>query len=489
VTAFIRSNLSAHTDLGSQVEAKEKEAGAMDADIVIEELSRIVGNVNIQNSKEDRIAYSYDASAPAVDQLPLCIITPGNRDEIAAVLKLANQKDIPVVPRGAGTGLAGASLPLPNSIVLLTSRLNRILEIDARNLIATVEPGVVTADLANAAAAQGLFYPPDPGSMAVSTIGGNISLNSGGLRGLKYGVTRDFVQGLEVVLPTGEILETGGKCKKDAAGYHLSSLFIGSEGTLGVITQALLRLLPLPAAQRTAVAYFQDVDSACRVVAETIAACIIPVTLELLDGASIRCVEAYAKLGLPTDAGAMLLIEVDGRQEQVDDEIMQIGVICNQNGATRIQIAEDENQAADLKAARRTTLAALARQKPTTILEDVTVPRSMLPEMARRIREIAANHNVEMALFGHAGDGNLHPTAMTDARDTAELERVEAAFGEIFQAALDLGGTITGEHGVGIKKRHVLHARVGAVGMQVHRSLKRTLDPNNILNPGKIFEL
>ena len=456
---------------------------------IIQELKQIVGPEHFLTDLEDRIVYAYDASAPAADQLPLCIIKPGSRDEISAILAFANQQQIPVVPRGAGTGLAGASVPLPGSIVLLTTRLNRILEIDQENLATLVEPGVITADLAGAVAQLGLFYPPDPGSMAVSTIGGNIAVNAGGLRGLKYGVTRDYVMGLEIVLPTGEILETGGKCKKDVAGYQLSSLFIGSEGTLGVITQALLRLLPLPQSQRTAVAYFDNVDRAAQVVSKIIAARIIPVTLELLDGTSIRCVEAYAKLGLPTQADAMLLIEVDGHKEQVEEEIRQITAICRQNGATQLEVAADETQAASLKAARRTTLAALARRKPTTILEDVTVPRSRLPEMVRQIREIAERHNIEIAIFGHAGDGNLHPTAMTDVRDKAEVERVEAAFDEIFQVALSLGGTITGEHGVGLKKRRVLPQQIGAVGMQTHKSIKRALDPNNILNPGKIFEL
>jgi len=455
---------------------------------MIQQLEKIIGQEKVLTSLEDRVVYAYDASAPADDQLPLCIVTPDTRDEVAAIVSFANEHKIPIVPRGAGTGLAGSSVPIPGSIVLLMNRMDRILEIDKENLTALVEPGVITAALANAVSELGLFYPPDPGSMAVSTIGGNIAVNSGGLRGLKYGVTRDFVMGLEVVLPTGEILETGGKCKKDVAGYQLSSLFVGSEGTLGIITQALLRLLPLPEEQRTAVAYFDDIQSAAQVVAEIISNRIIPVTLELLDNVSIQCVEEYAKLGLPITAGAMLLIEVDGPTSQVNEEIQQIAEICRQNGAAQIEVAKDKAQADELKKARRATLAALARRKPTTILEDVTVPRSMVPAMVQKIREIAEDHQITMAIFGHAGDGNLHPTALTDVRDQAEMERVEAAFEEIFQHALLLEGTITGEHGVGLKKRHVLPKQVGAVGMQTLRGIKQTLDPNNILNPGKIFE-
>ncbi len=453
------------------------------------QLKQIVSPENVLTSIEDRIVYAYDASAPAEDQLPMCIVTPRNRDEIAAILSLSNSNQVPVVPRGTGTGLAGASVPVPGSIVLLTKRLNRILEIDRENLTATVEPGVITEDLANAVKKVDLFYPPDPGSMSVSTLGGNIAVNAGGLRGLKYGVTRDYVMGLEIVLPTGEILETGNKCKKDVAGYHLSTLFIGSEGTLGIVTQAILRLLPLPEDQRTAVAYFEDIQSAAQVVAETIAARIIPVTLELLDGVSIRCIEANAKLGLPTHVDAMLLIEVDGPKNQVDDEIQEIAEICRKNEASQIEIAEDETQAANLKAARRTTLAALAQRKPTTVLEDVTVPRSQIPKMVKKIRDIAEWYQIEIAIFGHAGDGNLHPTALTDVRDQAEMKRVESAFNEIFLAALSLGGTITGEHGVGVKKRRVLPKQIGTVGMETHRVIKQALDPNNILNPNKIFKL
>jgi glycolate oxidase len=454
---------------------------------ILSALTDIIGKPYLLTSAEDKIVYSYDASAPASSQTPLAVALPGNREEVSAILKLANQHGFTVVPRGSGTGLAGAAAPLEGSLVLLTTRMKRILEIDQANLTALVEPGVITADLAKAVEAVGLFYPPDPGSMAVSTLGGNIALNSGGLRGLRYGVTRDFVLGLEVVLPGGEVLQTGGKCKKDAAGYHLTSLFTGSEGTLGVITQALLRLLPLPEAQRTAVAYFKDIEAAAQVVAETIARRIIPVTLEILDDVSLRCVEEYASLGIPTDAGAMLLVEVDGETSQVEREIQQIAQLCHANGAADLEIADDPAQAVRLKSARRATLAALARRRPTTILEDVTVPRSQIPAMVRRIRQIATKHRIEMAIFGHAGDGNLHPTGMTDARDTDELARVEAAFEEIFQAAIELGGTITGEHGVGLKKRHVLPLKVGAAGIATMTAIKRALDPNNILNPGKVI--
>jgi glycolate oxidase len=460
-----------------------------DQTLILRPVREIVGGRNVLTSIEDLTVYAYDASAPAEDQLPLAVILPGSCEEVSALLQLANQARVPVVPRGSGTGLAGAAMPLPGSLVLLTSRLNRILEVDSANLTALVEPGVITGNLASAVAEQGLFYPPDPGSMSISTLGGNVALNSGGLRGLKYGVTRDYVMGLEVVLAGGEVLHTGGKCKKDAAGYHLTSLFVGSEGTLGVITQIMLRLLPQPESQRTAVAYFSDVESAAQVVAQIIAARIIPVTLELLDDVSLQCVEDYAKLGLPKDAGAMLLIEVDGAEMLVDKEILQIAELCELNRANQVVVAPNLEEADKLKAARRSTLAALARRRPTVILEDITVPRSRIPDMVQRIREIADLYQIEMAIFGHAGDGNLHPTGMTDSRNREEVVRVEAAFTEIFKAALELGGTITGEHGVGIKKRHMLPYKAGATGINTMAAIKRALDPNNILNPGKVLQV
>jgi glycolate oxidase len=452
-------------------------------------LYKIFDKRNVLTSKEQLLVYSFDATAPVSDQMPAAVVLPGNRDEVVELLRIANEYRIPIVPRGSGTGLAMASTPVPGSIVILFNRMNRILEIDQANLTALVEPGVVTAELAAAVDQLGLFYPPDPGSMSVSTLGGNTAVNAGGLRGLKYGVTGDFVMGLDVVLPTGEVLQTGNKCKKDVAGYNLTSLFIGSEGTLGIITQILLRLLPKPETQRTAVAYFDDIQPAAQVVADIIAAKIIPVTLELLDNICIQNVEAYASLGLPVDAGALLLIEVDGYNSQVDQEIRIITDICRSNGATSVNVASDPEHANQLKAARRTTLAALARRKPTTILEDVTVPRDKIPEMIRRIREIARKYRVEIAIFGHAGDGNLHPTGMTDARNKAELERVETAFEEIYLSALELGGTITGEHGIGLKKRAILPKQVGGTGIALMRSIKQSLDPQNILNPGKVFEI
>ncbi|MCW5560013.1 MAG: FAD-binding protein, partial [Verrucomicrobiae bacterium] len=394
----------------------------------------------------------------------------------------------PVVTRGSGTGLSGGSLPVPGCIVLCTVRMNRILEVDRANLTLRAEPGATTLEIADAAAGVGLFYPPDPGSMKISTIGGNVAENSGGLRGLKYGITRNYVMGLEVVLPDGEILTTGNKCVKDVAGYSIKDLFIGSEGTLGVITQVLLRLIPKPAAKKTLVATFAAMDTAAQTVSDIIAAQIIPCTLEFLDRMTIRCVEDFARIGLPLDCEALLLMETDGHPAQVEDEARQMAEIARRNGSLEVRVARDEAEATQLASARRSAFSALARVSPTTILEDATVPRSELARMVRFVDEVARRHRLRVGTFGHMGDGNLHPTFLTDERNHEEMERVHAAFREIFAEAVRLGGTITGEHGVGVAKKGFLPAFLGKAQMRVTRELRNVLDPAGILNPGKVFD-
>jgi glycolate oxidase len=366
--------------------------------------------------------------------------------------------------------------------------MNRILELDTDNLTATVETGAITGQLQAAVEVEGLLYPPDPASSSVSTMGGNVAENAGGLRGLKYGVTGDYVLGLEVVLPTGQVITSGGTCFKDVAGYDLTSLFIGSEGTLGVITRITVRLIPLPQATRTLLALYDGIEDASRSVSGIIAAHLVPATLEILDGTTIRYVEEFTGLGLDIDSGAMLLIEVDGREAEVGEEASEIEKLCRRLGARKVEVASSEEEALQLREARKAALPALARVSPTTILEDVTVPRSQLPSMVNEITEIAERHGVAIAVFGHAGDGNLHPTCMTDERDKEEMARVEDALGEIFAAALDLGGTITGEHGVGLKKRPFLSQALGRPTLEAMIKIKNLLDPEGILNPGKIFD-
>jgi glycolate oxidase len=405
-----------------------------------------------------------------------------------AVLEIAQRTKTAVVTRGSGTGLSGGSLPSADCIVLCTVKMNRILEVDRANLTMLVEPGVITLQVAEAAAAVGLFYPPDPGSMKISTIGGNVAENSGGLRGLKYGITRNYVMGMQVVLPDGEVMFTGNKCVKDVAGYSLKDLFIGSEGTLGVITQVLLKLIPKPAAKKTMVATFGAMDAAAQTVSDIIAAQIIPCTLEFLDRMTIRCVEDFAKIGLPLDCEALLLMETDGHPAQVEDEARQMVEIARKNGCMEVRVAKDEAEANKLASARRSAFSALARVAPTTILEDATVPRSELATMVRFCDQVAKKYKLRVGTFGHMGDGNLHPTFLTDERNHEEMERVHAAFREIFDEAIRLGGTITGEHGVGVAKREFLPKFMGNAQMRVMRELRKALDPSGILNPGKMFD-
>ena len=445
-------------------------------------------DLEIRDSAEDLAAYSYDGTA-ALMARPSAVAFAIDTEQVAGLLRFALRRQIPVVTRGSGTGLSGGSVPVDGCIVLCLTKMNRILEVDAENLTLLAESGAITADVAAAAAQAGLFYPPDPGSMKISTIGGNVAENSGGLRGLKYGVTRDYVMGLEVVLPDGQILWTGNKCVKDVAGYTLRDLFIGSEGTLGVITKVLLKLIPPPAARKTMLAVYDTMENAARTVSAIIAAKIIPCTLEFLDRVTINCVEDYAAIGLPREAEALLLIESDGHPAAVEEEAAAMAAIARDNGAREVKIAATAEEAASLAAARRTAFSALARVGPTTILEDATVPRNRLPEMVRCIREVAQRHQLKIGIFGHMGDGNLHPTFLTNETNKDEMRRVEEAMKEIFARAVELGGTITGEHGVGLAKKSFLPAAVGELNLGVMRRLKSAFDPAGLLNPGKIFDL
>jgi glycolate oxidase len=454
---------------------------------IITELVGLLGPGSVLTSAEDLLVYAFDGTA-ALSQQPGCVVFVRTAADIQAVLRLAQRTKTPVVTRGSGTGLSGGSLPVPGCIVLCTVHMNRILEVDRANLTLLAEPGATTLQIAEAAAAAGLFYPPDPGSMKISTIGGNVAENSGGLRGLKYGITRNYVMGLEVVLPDGEILFTGNKCVKDVAGYSLKDLFIGSEGTLGVITRVLLRLIPPPAAKQTLMATFDAMDAAAQTVSDIIAAKIIPCTLEFLDRTTLRCVEDYAKIGLP-DCEALLLMETDGHPAQVAEEAARMEEIARANGCLAVRKAATEAEANALAGARRSAFSALARVSPTTILEDATVPRSELARMIRFVDQVAKKHRLRIGTFGHMGDGNLHPTFLTDERNTDEMHRVHVAFQEIFDEAIRLGGTITGEHGVGVAKKDFLPKFLGDASMRVMRGLRRELDPQGILNPGKMFDV
>ncbi|HEX8371400.1 MAG TPA: FAD-linked oxidase C-terminal domain-containing protein [Chthoniobacterales bacterium] len=436
--------------------------------------------------REDLIPYSFDGTA-TFQEMPELVVFPTATEELAELVKIAGRFQVPIVTRGSGTGLSGGSIPVQGCVVLCLLKMNRILEVDPKNLTLFAEAGAVTLDIATAAEAAGLFYPPDPGSMKVSTIGGNVAENSGGLRGLKYGVTKDYVMGLEVVLASGEIIFTGNKCVKDVAGYSVRDLFIGSEGTLGVITKVLLKLIPKPPARKTLLAIFSKMEDAAETVSAIIAAKIIPCTLEFLDSVTINCVEDYTHVGLPRDAAAVLLIESDGHPAAVAQEADLMAVLAQQHGATSVQVAQTAEQSALLATARRSAFSALARVAPTTILEDATVPRSELAKMIRFIQETSLRHNLKIGTFGHMGDGNLHPTFLTNERNTEEMHRVELAMQEIFDFAVSLGGTITGEHGVGLAKKSFLRTAISDLNLDVMKRMKTAFDPDGLLNPGKML--
>jgi glycolate oxidase len=453
-----------------------------------DELKSIVGNDNFFDSKEDKLVYSYDGT-PIYQQLPEAVLFPQDEEQISKILKLANQEKFNVVPRGAGTGLSGGSIPVDNSVVIVMTRWNKILEIDDKNLTVSVQPGVVTGILQKEVEKIGLFYPPDPGSLNVCTIGGNVANNAGGLRGLKYGVTKNYVLGVEMILPSGEFLKTGGKNMKDVAGYNLRDFIVGSEGTIGIVTKVLLKLIPKPSQSITLLIIFDKLIDAAKTVSDIIASHIVPSMMEFLDNTTINCVEDYTKIGLPRKSEAILLIEVDGRGSIVQEDAETIRKIAIKNNASALKGAADEVEANVLKTARRTAFSALARRMPTTILEDATVPRSELPIMIDKVAKAAKMFDVMIGNFGHAGDGNLHPTCLTDERDQKEIDKAHRAFDFIFNEAIKLGGTITGEHGTGLAKKHFLEQVAGPAGVDMMKRIKSAIDENNILNPGKIFTI
>ncbi len=448
------------------------------------EIERIVGRGNASFSKEYALCYSYDATNNRF--FPEGVVFPADAEEVSLILKMANSEGFCVVPRGAGSGFTGGSLPVEGGVVLSTERMNRIVEMDTENLMAVVEPGVVTGHLQEEAERLGLFYPPDPTSAKFSTIGGNIAECAGGPRAVKYGVTRDYVLGLEVVLPTGEIINTGTRTVKGVAGYDLTRLFAGSEGTLGVVTKAALRLLPLPEARRTILALFPALEDAARAASGIISSGVIPSVLELVDSSCLKCVEEYAGIRYP-GVEALLLIEVDGRRTAVEEEAGEVERICSQKGASTVKTAMERKEVKELWKARRAISPALFKLKPFKINEDVVVPRSRIPDLLTGIREIAERRNIVIACFGHAGDGNIHANVMIDRKDPREAEEGEGAVRDIFELTIKLGGTITGEHGVGITKAPYLSMELDKVTIDVMRRIKKVLDPKYILNRGKIF--
>ncbi len=450
----------------------------------LRKLEEIFGADNCSTEPEDILAYGFDATG--AESAPECVVFPTSAQQISDTLKLANEHKFAVTARGAGTGFVGGSIPVRHGVTLVMTRMNRILDIDEENMTATVETGLVTGKLQDAVEKLGLFYPPDPASLKTSTIGGNVAMGAGGPRAVKYGVTKDYVLALEVVLPDGEIVDLGARTVKSVVGYDITRLMIGSEGTLGVITKIMLKLLPKPETVRTMLAMFDTVDDAAKTVAHIIKNRITPRTLEFMDKASVAAVENYLQAGLPTGAGAILLIETDGPADVADAQIEQISTICNDFRAIDIKVAVNETERELLWKTRRSMSQAILQVKPTKINEDVTVPRSKIPDLIAQLEALSERVNLPIINFGHAGDGNIHVNVMTDKNNAEEYERAKKAVDEVFEICLRLGGTISGEHGIGLSKAKYLESEVGETGVELIRRIKAAFDPNNILNPGKI---
>ncbi|PAE40122.1 FAD-binding oxidoreductase [Bacillus sp. 7884-1] len=453
--------------------------------VIVKEIEQIVSANRMMTGLEDLYSYSYDASFG--EYLPELAVQPENAYEISQIMKLANKYRIPVYPRGSATSLSGGPLPVEGGIVLDMTRMNKKLIIDRENLLAIVSPGVTTGEIHRKAEEVGLFYPPDPSSSKISTIGGNLLENSSGPKGLKYGTTKEYVIGLEVVTPEGEIVRTGGKTVKNVTGYDLTRLIVGSEGTLGIVTEATLRLIPKPIAQKTLLATFSRLVDSGYAITKILSSGILPAAMELMDNPCIRAVENFSPCGLPIDAEALIIIEVDGHPLAIQEEIEKCEEICWQAGATSVRTAKTDQEREDIWKARRMVSPAITQMGPTKISEDATVPRSQIPAMMEKLSHIRKKYDLNLVVFGHAGDGNLHPNIITDKRNIEEMKRVENAVSEIFEAAVSLGGTLSGEHGIGILKAPYMEMELGEAGLGLMKKVKEAWDPLNILNPGKIF--
>jgi len=442
--------------------------------------------LRVLTDEGDRESYRHDETAYLEAGLPLAVALPTTTEETATLVRLAAEHRIPVVPRGAGTGLSGGAAGIEGGLTIAFTRMDRILEIDRDNLCVVTQPGIINAELKKRVAEEGLFYAPDPASYEMCSIGGNLGTNAGGLCCVKYGQTRDSVLGLEVVLADGSVIRTGGRNVKDVAGYALTHLFVGSQGTLGLITEATLRLRPTPPARATMLAFFASLDDAGDAVARMMSGGLVPVTLELMDRATIAAVDDWHHLGLDRDAEAMLMIESDLPAAGAVVELEVATEACEAAGATSMVRANDPQEADWLRQARRLALRALERQG-TVRMEDVGVPRARVPQLLRAIEAISARHGIACATFGHAGDGNLHPNFIFDREDPGAEKRLVAATHDLYLAAIELGGTVTAEHGIGVSRRDYLELQRGAGAVGVMRAIKHALDPLGILNPGRVI--
>lgn len=455
------------------------------------QLRSIVGKEYVLDSDIDRFGYSYDSSfvALAEKNQPEVVVRPATTAEVSAVMILANTLGIPVTPRGTSSGRTGGSIPLAGGIALSLTRMDKILELDEKNMMVLVEPGVRTIDLYNFCAEKGLFYPPDPASWKYSTLGGNIAENAGGMRAVKYGVTNNYVMGLEVVLANGDVINTGGKALKNVTGYNMTQLFVGSEGTLGVVTKIQLRLIPMPKARNTLQLMFSSLDDACDTIHTMLQSGVVPAAAELMDKTSIQAVARHRKLDIDPAIAACVIIEIDGEDNAaLDKQANKIQEIAGQHNVKEVRVAGSFQESEDIWAIRRGLSSAIGAMAPNRFGEDISVPRDAFPEIIRRIRKIAEKYDLTIAVYGHAGDGNVHPSVLCDMSNPDHAGKVHHAIAEIFDEALAVGGTLSGEHGIGITKKTYLVKALGEAGVNAHKAIKKALDPKGILNPGKIWE-
>ena len=457
---------------------------------IIRQLREIVGKEHVLTSDLDRFGYSYDSSPVPLTppNKPEVVVRPRTVEEVSAVMKIAYANGIFVTPRGASSGRTGGSVPLQGGIVLTLDRMTEILELDEKNMMVTAEAGVRTMDLYNFCAQKGLFYPPDPASWKYSLIGGNVAENAGGMRAVKYGVTANYVMGLEVVLANGDIIHTGGKSIKNVTGYNLTQLLVGSEGTLGIVTKAILRLIPMPAKRGVMQVFFQSLDDGCAAVHSLLQKNIVPSAAELIDDVSLDAVARQKKTPFDPEAKACLILEIDGPDEaSLKLQSDAIGQVVAEHRAVSFRVAQSQAETDELWAIRRGLSSAVAATAPNRLGEDISVPRDAFPEAVRRLKEISRRKGLPIAVFGHAGDGNLHPSVLCDLSDPAQEKLAHEVVGEIFDAALAVGGTLSGEHGIGITKKPYIYKALGEAGVAALKAVKQALDPKGILNPGKIW--
>lgn len=444
----------------------------------------IVGEENYTDNLIDLISYSKDASEHR--HRPDAAVWPATAEEISAILKLANKDRFPVVPRGAGTSLAGLAVPEKGGVVLDLGRMNKIISVSVTDRLAVVQPGVVYADLERALAPHDFFFPPDPASGTVATLGGNVATNAGGIKGAKYGTTKDYVLSLQVVLPDGRVMRTGSKCMKSSSGYDLTKLFVGSEGTLGVVTEITLKINPKPSLSSTAMATFEDLEDAGRAVSEIMHSGILPSALEVVDQQTLIAINQNTDLNLP-EVEAILIAETDGHtREETQFQLNKVIEIFKKNNASTVKQAATKEEAEALWTARKSAYAVMSRINNSLAVEDLSVPMSKVPNILKTISDLAKKYDLKIPTVGHAGDGNLHPTISYDSTNPDEVKRVEQASAELFEKVIELGGTLTGEHGIGLAKAPFMHLEHDPVAMDVMRSIKKSFDPNNILNPGKM---